>query len=654
LQRGIAAISAAKILWALFEEDECRAAHWLHESGLSLEQFWRDFGIQILQSPITAPPFPVGSYGVSAGQYTAPPPPQQNIDPSRTGNNSPNIGSPFPEQLTPDESEHEHQDEPKEQPQDAWEPSEVPKYSLYSKILQERKSASQSRLQFYLDDEWINIGLLTPEWEDNLETVAHRFARQDRKQSIAVAGGTKQIAIGALSFTLTTEHMLLAVVLDNGDAGRWLRENGFDAAELFQRIDALHHFADTLETADGRRQTAADASGKETEWTAQPSSSLLPSAVCRLPSFYRLLDAAANRGQEAIRVLEDYVRFMRDDAELTQQLKTFRHQFQEILKRFPMESRLESRNTEYDVGTDISAEGEYERPTMDDLVSANFSRLQEALRSLEEFSKMSDTQAARQFEQLRYLSYTLHKETADGRRQIAADASGKETEWTAQPSSSLLPSAVCRLPSLYVLVDCRSDESAFEQLVSALIAGGVDIIQLRDKQADDRMILARSRILKNCITESDRNVLFIMNDRPDLAILAGADGVHVGQEELPAALVRQMVGTMLIGVSTHSIEQARQAVLDGADYIGVGPVFESETKEFSQLAGLAYLEEVAAEISIPAFAIGGITEDRLEEVFQTGICRVAVGSALLNAENPKEVAERWKEKQNRHLESESG
>jgi len=628
LQRGIAAISSAKLLWALFEEDECRAAHWLRETGLSLEQFQSAFGIQTLQSPITAPSFPAGSYGISAGQYTPPEPPQQNINPSRTGNNSPPVGNPFPEPLPPDDSEHKKQNEQQEQPQDAWEPSESQKFSLYSKQ-HDRKSASQSRLQFYLDEQWLNIGLLTPELEEDLEMVAHRFLRQDQR-SITVAGGIKQIAIGTLSFTLTTEHIFFAVVLDSGDVGRYLRESGFDAAELYQRIEMADR---RPQTADSGQPTAEDASGMVAP--------LLPSAIYNLPSsfavsnIYRLLDAAANRGREAIRAIEDYVRFMLDDADLTQQLKTFRHQFQDVLQQFPMSARLEARNTEYDVGTDISAEGEYQRATVDDLLSANFSRLQESLRSLEEFSKMFDSQAARQFEQLRYACYTLHKVTADGRRQTAADAGGA--------TAPLLQSAV-----LYALVDCRTDESAFKQYITDIIAGGVDIIQLRDKQAEDRTLLSRSRILKNClknyIAASGRNVLFIMNDRPDLALLAGADGVHVGQEELSVPMVRQLVGTLLVGVSTHSIEQARQAVLDGADYIGAGPVFESTTKEFSQLAGLDYLREVAAEISLPAFAIGGMTEDRLYEVFQTGITRVAVGSALLNSDNPREAAERWKNK----------
>ena len=629
LQRGIAAISSAKLLWALFEEDECRAAHWLREAGLSLEQFKSAFGIQTLQSPITAPSFPAGSYGISAGQYTPPASPQQDIDPARTGNNSPPVGNPFPEPSSPDDSEHEQQDEQKEQPQDTWKPSESPKYSLYSKQQRDRKSASQSRLQFYLDEQWINIGLLTPELEDDLEMVAQRFIRQDCKQSIAAAGGIKQITLGTLSFTLTTEHILFTVVLDNSDVGHYLKENGFDAAELYQRIDAVN---------ENREQN-------EAEQPNPPDDESGPTAtLCsRLPdsrlALYRLLDAAANRGREAIRVLEDYVRFMLDDADLTRRLKTFRHQFQDVLQQFPMPTRLEARNTEYDVGTDISAEGEYRRATMDDLLSANFSRLQESLRSLEEFSKMFDSQAAKQFEQLRYLCYTLQKQTASGKRQTT-----EEKLYFAESKTPLASAAVCRLSSavFYALVDSRSGESAFEQFITDIIEGGVDVIQLRDKQADDRTLLSRSRILKHCISASGRDVLFIINDRPDLALLAEADGVHVGQEELPVSLVRQLVGSLLIGVSTHSIEQARQAVLEGADYIGAGPVFESATKEFSQLAGLDYLRQVAAEISIPAFAIGGMTEDRLDEVFQTGIRRTAVGSALLNSDNPRKAAEKWK------------
>ena len=643
LQRGIAAISFAKLLWALFEEEECRAAHWLREADLSLEQFHWAFGIQTLESPISAPPFPQGAYGIAVGQYT-PPASSPGLQTTQTDNNAASVRNAY-DALPSEESESEHHDKRDEPPKDSWEPTEPPKYSFYSPQQGQRPSG-QSRLQFYLDEQRINGWLLTPEFEDCLEMVALRLIRQDHRHSIPVADGIKQITLGVPTLTLLTEHLLLAAALDTADVGRWLRDNGLEPAELYGRIDE--------ETADGRRQTAEEsATVCGLPSAVSPTDGLMPAAPdCHLPSSVcRLLDAAANRGREAIRVLEDYVRFIVNDADLTQRLKTFRHQFQNVLQQFPMQSRLAARNTEYDVGTEISAEGEYLRPTVGDLLSANFSRLQESLRSLEEFSKMFDPQIARQFEQLRYQGYTLHKdvglETADGKLPIA-DSRWQTTAECIEPRSAQnSSSAVCRLPSavsaavFYALIDTRSDESTFEQFVTAIIEGGVDIIQLRDKQADDRTLLSRSRILKECIAKSGRQVLFIMNDRPDLAILAGADGVHVGQEELPVTLVRPMVGTMLIGVSTHSIEQARQAVLDGADYIGAGPVFESATKEFLQLAGLAYLREVAAEIALPAFAIGGITADRLDEVLQTGVCRVAVSSALLQTENPREVAKRF-------------
>jgi len=401
LQRGIAAISAAKLLWTLFEEEECRAACWLHEAGLTIEQFWTAFGIQMLQSPISAPPFPIGSYGVSAGQYAPPAPPSSSdIESSKTGNNSSPVGNPYLSPSASDESEQDSQNEPDDQPQDAWEPTEPPKYSLYTQRQQGRKPSGQSRLQFYLDDQRINIGLLTPELEDALEMVALRFVRQDHRQPISVSGGVKQITFEMPAFTLTTEHLLLAVVLDNRDVGLWLQDNGFDPAELYKRIDALS----ATREAEGESPHPNPLPEGMVAVPHSNSNNSLPSALCRL------LDAAANRGREAIRVIEDYVRFILDDADLTQRLKTFRHQFQEVLQQFPMQDRLTARNTEYDVGTDISADGEYLRPTVSDLLSANFSRLQESLRSLEEFSKMFDPLIARQFEQLRYQGYTLHKD----------------------------------------------------------------------------------------------------------------------------------------------------------------------------------------------------------------------------------------------------
>jgi thiamine-phosphate pyrophosphorylase len=170
-----------------------------------------------------------------------------------------------------------------------------------------------------------------------------------------------------------------------------------------------------------------------------------------------------------------------------------------------------------------------------------------------------------------------------------------------------------------------------------LVAAGVHVLQLRDKRLDDRTRLARARRLRELTRGA--GTLFIVNDRADLALLAEADGLHVGQEELAVHEARRIVGAeMLIGVSTHSLEQARRAVQDGADYLGLGPTFPSETKHFEHFPGLALLRQAAAEISLPAFAIGGITLDNLPQVLAAGIARVAMGGGITNAPDPTAAA----------------
>ncbi len=131
-----------------------------------------------------------------------------------------------------------------------------------------------------------------------------------------------------------------------------------------------------------------------------------------------------------------------------------------------------------------------------------------------------------------------------------------------------------------------------------------------------------------------------MNDRPDLAALASADGVHLGQEELSVKDARSIVGPQaLVGVSTHSLEQARSAVIDGADYIGVGPTFPSGTKPFDEFPGVDLLRAVAAEIRLPAFAIGGIDATNVGQVLEAGFTRIAVAGAITTAEDVGQAAE---------------
>jgi len=192
---------------------------------------------------------------------------------------------------------------------------------------------------------------------------------------------------------------------------------------------------------------------------------------------------------------------------------------------------------------------------------------------------------------------------------------------------------------LYLLVTSENCQHGLETTVRDALAGGVDVVQLREKSLSDSEIVAQG--LKVRAWTREAGALFIMNDRADLALLTNADGVHVGQDEISVKQARRILGPQkLVGVSTHTIEQARQAVLDGADYIGVGPVFQSGTKHFekSELAGLKFVEQVAAEISLPWFAIGGISDSSIDQVTSAGASRVAVSGAVCAADDVQNAA----------------
>ncbi|MDR0870504.1 MAG: thiamine phosphate synthase [Planctomycetaceae bacterium] len=502
---------------------------------------------------------------------------------------------------------------------------------------QDAEANTHSKVRFYLDDEPVDLGRITRELESALEIVVLRAAGQNgSERPCRVPAGKGVVNRDTLyfpAFSLATKHLLLAAVLDEGYTGNFLRGHGLDAAELFQKAENNKKIDDEKLLIDNEISAACDDLANGNNCQLSTNNEQFP------PSLFRVIDAAANRCREGIRVIEDYVRFVLDDAALTRRCKEFRHTFQDVLATLPMNEYLEHRDTEHDAGTDIEGQNEYRRTTLTDVLTANFARIQESLRSIEEYSKIITPDTARQFEQLRYRSYTLHKVAAACRQTVGLNNSN---DGAAELNEVAHRQQLLNAAKIYALLDCRNNEEHFKTAVDALINGGVDIIQLRDKTAAERAILARSKILKERIAVLEKDVLFIMNDRPDLAVLADADGVHIGQDELSVAAARKIIGTgKLVGVSTHNIGQARQAVLDGADYIGVGPVFASATKHFTEqdIAGLDYLKEIAAEnIAVPAFAVGGITPENVNDVAATGIRRVALSSALLNAENIQQTA----------------
>ena len=341
----------------------------------------------------------------------------------------------------------------------------------------------------------------------------------------------------------------------------------------------------------------------------------LPRAVAGV---WRLCDAAANRAAEAIRVLEDVARFVLDDGHLTGLAKAIRHDLTAVLAGPAFAARQALRDTPGDVGTAIAAEAALPRREAGDLVAANAARAAQALRSLQEVALILAPGEAARFERLRYRLYTLEKATM-----------------TAALARERLGGV-----SLCVLVDGRRDAAECERLIEQLFEAGVRMIQLRDKQLTTPELVERARrAVAIARRRAPGEAIVVVNDRADVAAAVGAAGVHVGAEDLAVEMARSVVGARaLVGRTSHSFDEARAAVLAGADYLGVGPCFPSATKAFNEFAPREFLTRVAHEIALPAFAIGGVTLERLDDLAALGIRRVAVSAAVVDAADPAAAA----------------
>jgi thiamine-phosphate pyrophosphorylase len=187
---------------------------------------------------------------------------------------------------------------------------------------------------------------------------------------------------------------------------------------------------------------------------------------------------------------------------------------------------------------------------------------------------------------------------------------------------------------LYLVIDA----GAAEGVVPAALEGGVDIVQLREKSAPDDVVIETGRAMRAVC--DDHGALLIVNDRPDLALGCGADGVHVGQDDLPLDEVRAIVGDeLIVGTSTHSPEQVDAALASTADYLGVGPVYSTPTKPGREAVGLDLVRYAAAHAAAkPWFAIGGIDRNNLPAVAAAGAIRIAVVRAIRDADDPRAAA----------------
>jgi thiamine-phosphate pyrophosphorylase len=333
----------------------------------------------------------------------------------------------------------------------------------------------------------------------------------------------------------------------------------------------------------------------------------------------RIMDACSNRAAEGLRTMEEFARFVLEDRFLTESAKQLRHDLNELMATIPFSQRVLARAVQSDCGTTIETRGELIRADVSAVTQAAAGRTQEAIRCLEEYGKTIDGFDSSAAEAIRYRTYSL------------------------AAALTLNPSRLNRLRDarFYLLLGSDADPHQFATRVESLFAAGVDLIQLRDKHASDRQLYHCAQAAADIARRLGK--IFVVNDRADIAAAVHATGVHLGQDELPVAAARRVLGAdSLIGVSTHTIEQARAAVLDGADYLGCGPTFPSSTKQFDSFPGLAFLRAVAAEITLPAFAIGGIDESNLKDVMQTGIHGIATAAAIVEAPDACAAASRFR------------
>jgi len=333
----------------------------------------------------------------------------------------------------------------------------------------------------------------------------------------------------------------------------------------------------------------------------------------------RIIDANLNRIGEGLRLLEDVARLMLNDTTLTQQLKTMRH---EILKSdLPLHRQLlQARNSTGDVGIDIEVKGEENKRELPITIVANSRRAQESLRVLEELAKVPGITPEldpEKFKRARFDLYTIEQ---------------------ALLSKVLRQDKIKRLTGLYAIIDTQSlKRRSHTKAASQAIRGRARIIQLRDKLSSKKELLPIARQLRNLCVE--HNVLFIINDYLDLALATEADGLHLGQDDLPVKEARRLLPIdKLLGCSTTSVEQAIAAEADGADYIAVGSIYPTPTKETATVVGLKTLRQIRKAVHLPLVAIGGINKDNAGEVMAAGADSVAVISAILSAKNIEEAA----------------
>jgi thiamine-phosphate pyrophosphorylase len=334
------------------------------------------------------------------------------------------------------------------------------------------------------------------------------------------------------------------------------------------------------------------------------------------PAIVRILDVCINRARESLRVIEDHARFILDDSDASAAIKQCRHDLRGLASAIGHAERLNARAIESDVGRDTKTLQELSRTSSQDVLTAAFARLSESLRSFGEYAKLLTPDAALLAERLRYQAYELEQ-------RIALRGAARQR---------------FRNVKLYVIVTESLCSGPWLETAEAALRGGASCLQLREKTLPDAQLLARARDMRDLTARL--NALFIVNDRPDIARLAGADGVHVGQDDLAVPDARRIAGSaLLIGKSTHSLAQLDAAIAEAPDYLALGPMYPTTTKPQESIPGPATMAQARSRSLLPLVAIGGIAAGNASEPIAAGADIACVCSAVISSRDPRRAAE---------------
>lgn len=314
----------------------------------------------------------------------------------------------------------------------------------------------------------------------------------------------------------------------------------------------------------------------------------------------RIADVNYNRLNESLKLLEDFIRFSLENRSLLASVRLIRARFLSVKKRIPVADIIDARASRSDLGRSPAFDRRTKR-TSEDIVIANLARAKESARILEEIVRTRDVRSGVLMKDIRFRLYDLE--------------------------GGLYAAASRRFdPSLYVVIDENYvTPSRLERDVKTMVRCGVTMLQLRVKDLPDRTFLRYAERIM-AVLEGTR-VVFIVNNRADIARACGAHGLHIGQHDLPVRVIRDLIGDQrIIGVSARTVTRARQAERGGADYLGVGSIYATRTKKDARVIGLKGLHRICNAVSIPVVGIGGIDAQHRRSVLNAGASGIAVSS----------------------------